>query len=154
MGWECYGCGMVRLPVCVGNDRQWCKSCCLRCGLVGCKEPSIRWGPRSFLQTQLHKFLPLFWYVRHLRLAISTCTLQRMSPIEFSLLILGSVFSDCVIFYGDIIFILLTLLVGRQEGHPACKKLSGGVLVWLSGARCRFAYDPADATATHWLLFQ
>jgi len=25
-----------------------------------------------------------------------------------------------------------TLLVGRQEGHPACKKLSGGVLVWLS----------------------
>jgi len=26
----------------------------------------------------------------------------------------------------------LSLLVGRQEGHPACKKLSGGVLVWLS----------------------
>jgi len=26
----------------------------------------------------------------------------------------------------------LTLLVGRQEGHPAFKKLSGGVLAWLS----------------------
>jgi len=26
----------------------------------------------------------------------------------------------------------LTLLVWRQEGHPACKKLSGGVLAWLS----------------------
>jgi len=26
----------------------------------------------------------------------------------------------------------LTLLVGWQEGHPACKKQSGGVLVWLS----------------------
>jgi len=25
----------------------------------------------------------------------------------------------------------LTLLVGRQEGHPACKKLSGDVLAWL-----------------------
>ena len=25
-----------------------------------------------------------------------------------------------------------TLLVGRQEGHPACKKLSGGVLASLS----------------------
>ena len=25
-----------------------------------------------------------------------------------------------------------TLLVGWQEGHPACKKLSGGVLAWLS----------------------
>ena len=24
------------------------------------------------------------------------------------------------------------LLVGRQEGHPACKKLSFGVLPWLS----------------------
>jgi len=28
-------------------------------------------------------------------------------------------------------FSALTLLVGRQEGHQACKKLSGGVLVWL-----------------------
>jgi len=26
----------------------------------------------------------------------------------------------------------LTLSVGRQEGHPACKNLSGGVLAWLS----------------------
>jgi len=24
------------------------------------------------------------------------------------------------------------LLVGQQEEHPACKKLSGGVLAWLS----------------------
>ena len=29
-------------------------------------------------------------------------------------------------------FSALTLLVGRQEGHPAWKKLSGGVLAWLS----------------------
>jgi len=47
-------------------------------------------------------------------------------------------------------FSALTLLVGRQEGHPACKKtLSGGVLAWLSGARYRLTYGPADATATH-----
>ena len=26
----------------------------------------------------------------------------------------------------------LTLLVGLQEGHPACKQQSGGVLAWLS----------------------
>jgi len=31
-------------------------------------------------------------------------------------------------FTVDITFSALTLLVGRQEGHPACKKLSGGVL--------------------------
>ena len=47
-------------------------------------------------------------------------------------------------------FSALTLLVGRQEGHPACKKQ----VVWcwrgcLSGARCRLAYGPADAIATH-----
>ena len=29
-------------------------------------------------------------------------------------------------------FSALTLLVGRQEGHPACKNLSGEVLAWLS----------------------
>jgi len=36
----------------------------------------------------------------------------------------------------------LMLLVGWQEGHPACKKLSGEVLAWLS------ACGPTDATAT------
>jgi len=29
-------------------------------------------------------------------------------------------------------FSALTLLVGRQEGHLACKQLSGGALAWLS----------------------
>ena len=29
-------------------------------------------------------------------------------------------------------FSSVTLLVGQQEGHPACKKQSGGVLAWLS----------------------
>jgi len=29
-------------------------------------------------------------------------------------------------------FSALMLLVWQQEGHPACKKLSGGVLAWLS----------------------
>jgi len=51
-------------------------------------------------------------------------------------------------------FRALTLLVGRQEGHPACKKLSGGMLAWLSGVRCRFAYSLTDAAATHYLLLQ
>jgi len=29
-------------------------------------------------------------------------------------------------------FSALTLLVRQQKGHPACKKLSGEVLAWLS----------------------
>jgi len=28
-------------------------------------------------------------------------------------------------------FSALMLLVGQQEGHPACKKMSGGMLAWL-----------------------
>jgi len=53
-------------------------------------------------------------------------------------------------------FSALMLLVGRQEWHTACKKLSGGVLWrgYLSGARFRLAYGPADATTTHCLLLQ
>jgi len=43
-----------------------------------------------------------------------------------------------------------------QEGHPACKKTSlvGCWHGYLSGARCRFAYGPPDAIATHYLLLQ
>ena len=45
--------------------------------------------------------------------------------------------SESLVFYSVFIlnvnaFSALTLLVGRQEGHPVCKKLSGGVLEWLS----------------------
>jgi len=42
-------------------------------------------------------------------------------------------------------------LVGWQEGHPACKKLSGGALL-SAWARCRVVYSPADATATYRLF--
>jgi len=39
----------------------------------------------------------------------------------------------CIVVLLFIPFSALTLLVGRQEGHPARKKkLSGGVLAWLS----------------------
>jgi len=33
---------------------------------------------------------------------------------------------------SDFALSALMLLVGQQQGHPACKKLSGGVLAWLS----------------------
>jgi len=35
-------------------------------------------------------------------------------------------------FNAEIAFSSLTLLVGWQEGHLACKKLNDGVLAWLS----------------------
>jgi len=47
-------------------------------------------------------------------------------------------------------FSALTLLVGRPEEHPACKKWV--MRCWngyLSGVRCKwFAYGPADTSAT------
>ena len=54
-------------------------------------------------------------------------------------------------------FSALTLLVGRQEGHSAWIKKNWVVGCWrgcLPGARCRLAYGPSDATATHCLLLQ
>jgi len=52
-------------------------------------------------------------------------------------------------------FSALMLLVGRQEGHPACKKLSGVVLAWFSvWSEVQTCICPADATATHCLLLQ
>ena len=36
------------------------------------------------------------------------------------------------LFFSQSAFSALKLLVGQQEGHPACKKLSGGMLAWLS----------------------
>jgi len=44
---------------------------------------------------------------------------------------MGYLFCIRVMLQNDA-FSALTLLVGRQEGHPACKKQSGGVLAWLS----------------------
>jgi len=44
----------------------------------------------------------------------------------------GAIYWYLMVFGGIGALSALTLLLGQQEGHPACKKLSGGVLVWLS----------------------
>jgi len=50
---------------------------------------------------------------------------------------------------GVFAFSALMLLVGWQEGHPACKKTEwSGTHGYLTGTRCRLAYGPVDATAT------
>jgi len=62
--------------------------------------------------------------------------------------------SFIIYYYVDVYtFSVLTLLVGWQEGHPACTKLEwwgAGVVICLErGADLH----PADATATHCLFF-
>jgi len=49
----------------------------------------------------------------------------RENTLEFSSTLLSGLFLYLA-------FNALTLLVGRHEGHPGCKKLSGGVLARLS----------------------
>ena len=64
-------------------------------------------------------------------------------------------FLCCLVFMLGLVtlyaFSALMLLVGRQEWHPACKKLSGGALAWLS---IRSEVQTVDSTATHCLLLQ
>ena len=43
-------------------------------------------------------------------------TVTQFSPLSFA----------AILWVELVAFSALTLLVGRQEGHPACKKLSGG----------------------------
>ena len=50
--------------------------------------------------------------------------------------------------------VLCRCWLGGRKGIRPVKKLSGGMLAWLSGMRCRLAYSPAVATATHYLLLQ
>jgi len=40
-------------------------------------------------------------------------------------------------------FSALTLLAGQQEGHPACKKTSSGMLAWSSGTRLQTCIWPS-----------
>ena len=61
-----------------------------------------------------------------LRILVTTATNLRRSGIFNDELVANISLSSYEAFSA------LTLLVGRQEGHPACKKLSGGVLAWLS----------------------
>jgi len=82
---------------------------------------------------------------------------QSLAGIEQVLTarLLGVIFQSSLSFAAHA-FSALTLLVGRQEGHPACKKtrVVGCWHGYLNGVRCRLAYGPADAIATHCLLLQ
>ena len=78
--------------------------------------PVERWKTRSH-HGWVHIFIthcPTITLQLHNFYLLSTCT------SSFCTVVLQFAFSA------------LTLLVGRQEGHPACKKQSGGVLAWLS----------------------
>jgi len=55
----------------------------------------------------------------------------------------------------DMPSVLWRCSLGSRKGIWPVKSLSGGIQASLyAGSRCRFAYGPADATATHYLLLR
>jgi len=52
---------------------------------------------------------------------------RSMAPSLFNL----RAWQSLIIQHSYSAFSALTLLAGRQEGHPVCKKLSSGILAWL-----------------------
>jgi len=83
---------------------------------------SLHWRHSSFPRLSL---LPLLAITLPGPSVFEVATLSRCT----NLLIIVVIIIWCFSAYP---FSALTLLVGRQEGHLACKKLSGGVLAWLS----------------------
>ena len=87
----------------------------------------------------------LCWRQSHPHLRMSAvCLCLSLYPIKVTACLENCAFSACA-------FSALTLLVGRQ---PVKNWVVGCWHSYLSGARCRLAYVPADATATHCLLLQ
>jgi len=73
--------------------------------------------------------LPIKWFSEHLSILLF-CFITPFFFVAFS---------------------ALSLLVARQEGHPACKKTEwcgAGMVICLEQAASPYAYGPAGATAT------
>jgi len=74
---------------------------------------------RPLTGKELMNFVLLLFYY-HLDLVFLSCFFLILCLFYFMLILCFHAFSA------------LTLLVGRQEGHPACKKLSSEAQAWLS----------------------
>ena len=95
-----------------------------------CYKQNIRWY-RYILHT-LFKVKS----IKYIMGKLAAPSIQRQITLNYFLAFSADAFSA------------LTLLVERQEGHPACKNwVVGCWRGYLSGARCRLAYGPADAMA-------
>ena len=106
--------------------------CCRMCSMSSSQNFSPAWSSSInapyapfFSRSSTSFLLSWFCYKQH---KVSTVTVEcrlhhmcRRTVSQFQHI-------DCWI----LCLSALTLLVGRQKGHPACKKLSGGVLTWLS----------------------
>ena len=76
------------------------------------------------------------WRVKWHILLLVWCSLNKHYNIEccsfFVHLVFLFYYLFSVLFCLFCAFSALTVFFGQQEGNPACKRLSGGVLMWLS----------------------
>ena len=104
------------------NELAWCR---MWFGVLSRSSVRCWWVQTMLLKSALSVSVkpPSVWYI----LSVWVCEhLPVFTIIKLSNNMYEYAFSALNAFSA------LTLLVGRQEGHPACKKLSGGVLAWLS----------------------
>jgi len=106
-----------------------------------------RWSCMCKVRHQQQQWRPAHWL--HWCLVSSRlCFVQQYSKLSWRWSLIFSIQFHCS--SSKTPFTALTLLVGRQEEHPACKNWV--MRCWcgyLSGARCRlFAYGPADAPSS------
>ena len=117
-------------------------------------------------QTPLVTVVSCFWYSHKSLVVVMPPAVQQMWPEELSLICT----SACVCVHMCIYTCMRTHLVcahaealrpsvlwrcwlgGRKGIRPVKNWVMGFWHGFLSGARCRLAYGPADATATHYSL--
>jgi len=126
------------------TKRLYCEVCfCLCIGLVYCNVLSVFYL-RILCSNFWNVFLVFFLCLYFVLCNDCCCKCLHLTGIDKELTYLLT--------YA---FSALTLLVGRQEGHLACKNwVVGCWCSYLSAARCRLAYGPSDASATRCLLLQ
>jgi len=91
--------------------------------------------------------------VKHPKTHTHTQSFSKQNSV--SQLLLKFFNSNNNLFLSGYAFSVLTLLVGGRKGiRPVKNWVVGCWRGYLSGARCRLAYGPADASTTHCLLLQ
>ena len=153
----CYRCGMV--CVCMLCLNGWTNRDAVRdVDSVGCKEPRIGWGTRSPGGRGSSGASPgPLWSIGYIRNEPIRCEPKLFGSWQqfrsFSLsLVQPAAACFCWLLSPSVPW--RCWLGGRKGIQPVKNWVVGCWRGCLSGVRCRLAYGPADATATHCLLLQ
>ena len=118
---------------------------------VGLRNHYIRWQPRSLLERDILKGNT--WASSAFDILNLIC--RGSSDVAFGCCYYCSLLLLCNMYVLCLPSVLWRCWLGCRKGiRPVKNWVVGCWCGCLSGARCRLAYVPADATATHCLLLQ